>query len=116
MGAWKYSIRIRAPSFTSETFTDVLKEAGVDISMNGMGCWVEREAYPEEGYNAFAERLRHSVKYEDVYLKACKTDAEARDGMGTYVGFYNSERRHQSLDRKTPDQVYPGHVEWSRTG
>ncbi len=91
--------------FTSEAFTGVLKDAGVDISMDGKGRWVD---------NVFVERLWRSVKYEDVYLKAYETVSEARNGIGTYRNFYNSERRHQSLDRKTPDQVYMGNAEWSK--
>jgi len=89
--------------FTSEAFTDVLKEAGIDISMDGKGRWVD---------NVFVERLWRSVKYEEVYLKAYETVAEARSGIGTYFQFYNSERRHQGMNRQTPDQVYAGNVEW----
>ena len=89
--------------FTSEAFTDVLKEAGIDISMDGKGRWID---------NVFVERLWRSVKYEEVYLKAYETVAEARTGIGTYFQFYNSERRRQSMNRKTPDQVYMGNVEW----
>jgi len=89
--------------FTSDAFTGVLKEAGIDISMDGKGRWID---------NVFVERLWRSVKYEEVYLKAYETVAEARAGIGTYFQFYNSERRHQSMNRKTPDQVYMGNVEW----
>jgi putative transposase len=89
--------------FTSEAFTDVLKEAGIDISMDGKGRWID---------NVFVERLWRSVKYEEVYLKAYETVAEARTGIGTYFQFYNSERRHQGMNRHTPDQVYTGNVEW----
>ena len=89
--------------FTSEAFTGVLKKAGVDISMDGKGRWID---------NVFVERLWRSVKYEEVYLKAYETVAEARTGIGTYFQFYNSERRHQSMNRQTPDQVYTGNVEW----
>ena len=88
--------------FTSEAFTDVLKEAGIDISMDGKGRWID---------NVFVERLWRSVKYEEVYLKAYETVAEARTGIGTYFQFYNSERRHQGMNRHTPDQVYMGNVE-----
>ena len=91
--------------FTSEAFTGVLKNAGVDTSMDGKGRWID---------NVFVERLWRSVKYEEVYLKAYETVSEARDGIGTYLEFYNSERRHQSLDRKTPDQVYLGNIAWPK--
>ena len=91
--------------FTSEAFTGVLKKAGVDISMDGKGRWVD---------NVFVERLWRSVKYEEVYLKAYETVAEARAGIGAYLKFYNSERRHQSMNRQTPDQVYMGNVQWPK--
>jgi len=89
--------------FTSEAFTGVLIDAGVDISMDGKGRWMD---------NVFVERLWRSVKYEDVYLKAYETVAEARDGIGTYFEFYNHERRHQGLDRLTPEQVYTADAGW----
>jgi len=56
--------------------------------------------------NVFVERLWRSVKYEEVYLKAYDDIRIARASLGNYFEFYNSERRHQSLDRQTPDQVY----------
>jgi putative transposase len=89
--------------FTSDAFTGVLKEADIKISMDGKGRWVD---------NVFVERLWRSLKYEEVYLKAYDTVAEARLGIGNYFRFYNRERRHQSLDRQTPDQVYDGSVMW----
>ncbi len=67
------------------------------------GRWVD---------NVFVERLWRSLKYEEVYLKAYDTVAEARLGIGNYFRFYNRERRHQSLERQTPDQVYEGRVMW----
>jgi putative transposase len=85
--------------FTSEAFTDVLKEAGVTISMDGTGRWVD---------NVFVERLWRSLKYEDIYLKAYESVDAARAGIDAYFRFYNSERRHQGLSRRTPDQVYAG--------
>ena len=47
-----------------------------------------------------------SVKYEEVYLKAYDTVAEAKQSLGDYFNFYNTERRHQSLGNQTPDTVY----------
>lgn len=89
--------------FTSEAFTGALKAAGIRISMDGKGRWVD---------NVFVERLWRSLKYEEVYLKAYETVAEARQGMASYFRFYNRERRHQGLERQTPDQVYEGSVSW----
>ena len=83
--------------FTSDDFTGVLKEHEIKISMDGKGRWVD---------NVFVERLWRSVKYEEVYLKAYDDIRSARASLGIYFEFYNSERRHQSLDRQTPDQVY----------
>jgi len=83
--------------FTSEAFTGVLKDHGIDISMDGKGRWVD---------NVFVERLWRSVKYEDVYLRAYETPTELRTGLARYFAFYNTRRRHSALDRRTPDAVY----------
>ncbi|HVA11593.1 MAG TPA: integrase core domain-containing protein, partial [Candidatus Dormibacteraeota bacterium] len=56
--------------------------------------------------NVFIERLWKSVKYEDIYLKAYGSIPEARAGLTRYFEFYNRVRRRQSLDRRTPDDVY----------
>ena len=83
--------------FTGKDFIGVLEDAGIKISMDGKGRWLD---------NVFIERLWRSVKYEEVYLRAYDTVAEARAGLKKYFGFYNSRRTHQALDRQTPDQVY----------
>ena len=83
--------------FTSTAFTDILLKAGIKISMDGKGSWRD---------NVFVERLWRSIKYEEVYLKAYETVTEARASIGRYVDFYNTQRPHSSLDRKTPDQAY----------
>ena len=83
--------------FTSEAFTGVLIKHGVAISMDGKGSWRD---------NVFVERLWKSVKYEEVYLRAYDSVAEARASLGRYLNFYNSQRPHSSLDRKTPDEAY----------
>ena len=62
----------------------------------------------------FVERLWCSVKYEDVYLKAYESLPQARVGLGEYFRFFNSERRHQSLNRHTPNQVYRGEWAWPK--
>jgi len=82
--------------FTSDAFIGILKNHSISISMDGKGRWMD---------NVFIERLWWSVKYQDVYLKAYSSIAEARKGLGEYFEFYNRRRRHQSLDRKTPDDV-----------
>ena len=83
--------------FTSDDFTGVLKAHEIRISMDGKGRWVD---------NVFVERLWRSVKYEEVYLKAYDDIKSAKASLGKYFEFYNTERRHQSLARQTPDQVY----------
>lgn len=83
--------------FTSERFIEKLDSHGINISMDGKGSWMD---------NVFIERLWRSVKYEDVYLKGYESIGAARQGLKAYFEFYNGNRRHQSLDRKTPDDVY----------
>jgi putative transposase len=83
--------------FTSEAFTGILNDNGIRISMDGRGRWMD---------NVFVERLWKSVKYEDVYLKAYDSIPAVRKGLKKYFEFYNCKRRHQGLDRKTPDNVY----------
>jgi putative transposase len=83
--------------FTSEAFTGVLAEAGIAISMDGVGRAFD---------NIMVQRLWRTVKYEDVYLRDYETPAEARLGLGRYFGYYNRLRRHRSLGRRTPANVY----------
>ena len=83
--------------FTSDEFTGVLKSKEIKISMDGKGRWVD---------NVFIERLWRSLKYEEVYLNAYDTTKEARESIGEWIKFYNHERTHQALGRKTPEQVY----------
>jgi putative transposase len=83
--------------FTSQAFTGLLKDNGIQISMDGKGAWRD---------NVFVERLWRSVKYEEVYLHAYDTVSAAKAGLDRYFGFYNSRRPHSSLDRQTPDQFY----------
>jgi putative transposase len=67
--------------FTSEAFTDVLETNGIAISMDGKGAWRD---------NVLVERLWRSVKYEEVYLKANDTVAEARASLSRYLDFFKS--------------------------
>ena len=83
--------------FTSDEFTGVLKSKEIKISMDGKGRWVD---------NVFIERLWRSLKYEEVYLNAYDTTKEAKEGICEWIRFYNHERTHQALGRKTPEQVY----------
>lgn len=58
--------------------------------------------------NVFIERLWRSVKYEDIYLKNYDTATELMSGLRAYFAFYNNDRRHQSLDDRTPAELYLG--------
>ena len=82
--------------FTANAFTDVLKQNNIRISMDGKGRWID---------NVFIERLWRSVKYEEVYLKAYESMADAKQSLKDYFEFYNQQRKHQTLKSK-PDQVY----------
>jgi putative transposase len=83
--------------FTSEPFTGRLESAGIAISMDGRGRAMD---------NVFVERLWRTVKYEEVYLKDYADGQEARQELGWFFRFYNTERPHQSLDYRTPAAVY----------
>jgi putative transposase len=83
--------------YTSSEFISQLKEAGVQISMDGKGRALD---------NVFIERLWRSVKYEDIYIKNYESISELRSGLETYFDFYNHSRLHQSLGYKTPAEIY----------
>jgi putative transposase len=83
--------------FTSDCFTGVLIENGITISMDGRGRALD---------NIFVERLWRTVKYEDVYLKKYDGIQDLLMGLTQYFQFYNEERWHQSLNYKTPNDVY----------
>jgi len=83
--------------FTSLDFINQLKQKNIQISMDGRGRAMD---------NIFNERLWRSVKYEEVYLKDYQSVPEAKQGINDYMTFYNQERPHQSLNYKTPAEVY----------
>jgi putative transposase len=83
--------------FTSAAFTGLLLDNDIAISMDGKGSWRD---------NVFVERLWRSVKYEEVYLKAYDSVAQARASLARYLVFYNSKRPHSSLGGRTPDEAY----------
>jgi len=83
--------------FTDEDFTAPLANKKIRISMDGKGRWVD---------NVFVERLWRSVKYECIYLHAYETPREVRIALTDYFNFYNARRPHQSLDYRTPDEMY----------
>ena len=83
--------------FTSAAFTGALADAGIAISMDGRGRWMD---------NVFIERLWRSLKYEDVYLKSYADGREARGGIAEWVAFYNDRRPRQALADRTPMAVW----------
>jgi len=83
--------------FTAAAFTGALLAAGVRISMDGRGRWMD---------NVFIERVWRSLKYEDVYLKGYADGREAKAGIGDWIIFYNERRLHQALGYRTPMIVW----------
>ena len=83
--------------FTSPRFTGVLQAAGVPISMDGRGRWMD---------NVFIERLWRSLKYECIYLHAFETGTDLRAGLTSWIGYYNARRPHSTLAGRTPDEAY----------
>lgn len=83
--------------FTSEEFTDQLRSAGIRISMDGRGRVSD---------NIFIERLWWSVKYEDIYVRDYLDAGATRAGLERYFRFYNTDRPHQALDNRTPEEVH----------
>jgi putative transposase len=79
--------------FTSSAFTGTLLAAGINISMDGRGRWMD---------NVFIERLWRSLKYEDIYLKFYANVREAKAGIAGWISFYNEVRPHQALGYRTP--------------
>ena len=83
--------------FTSPGYIDAVESAGVEVSMDGRGRWID---------NRFIERLWRSAKYEDIYLQDYGDGLAAGRGLGRWFESYNQERPHQALDYATPAEVY----------
>lgn len=83
--------------FTAKAFTGCLKAAEVKISMDGRGRYLD---------NIFIERLWRSLKYELIYLMAFENGKHLHQEVKKWFDWYNEERSHQSLDYKTPNEVY----------
>ena len=85
--------------FTSPRFTGLLTTAGIRVSMDGRGRWMD---------NVFIERLWRSLKYECVYLHAFELGSEARAGIGQWIEYYNAARPHSALGGRTPAEAHQG--------
>ena len=83
--------------FTSKEFTECLKEAKIKISMDGKGRCYD---------NIFIERLWRSLKYELIYLDSFKDGKHLTESVKKWFNWYNNERPHQTLEYRTPEQVY----------
>jgi putative transposase len=83
--------------FTSAAFTGLLLAHGIQISMDGLGCWRD---------NIFVERFWRTLKYEEVYLHAYDSVSDARTRIGRYLTLYNTRRPHSSLADRTPEEAY----------
>ena len=88
--------------YTSNEFTELLKSNDIKISMDGKGRALD---------NIFVERLWRTVKQEEVYLRDYENIKEARNSLEKYFNYYNTRRRHQSLDYEYPEDVYYNKVE-----
>jgi putative transposase len=106
--AWEAALRVgrQAPlvsntdqgsQFTSPMFLDAVQSAGVEVSMDGRGRWLD---------NRFIERLWRSAKYEDIYLQDYGGGLDAGRGLGQWFDGYNTQRPHQALGYATPAEVY----------
>jgi putative transposase len=83
--------------FTSEAYVEAIESAGVDVSMDGRGRWID---------NRFIERLWRSVKQEDIYVQDYADGLEAQRGLARWFGDYNTVRPHQALEYATPGEWY----------
>lgn len=83
--------------FTDRSYVGILEEKQIQISMDGRGRCMD---------NIFTERFWRTLKYENIYLNDYADYAEAKVGIAKYISFYNQKRKHQSLDYKTPEQIY----------
>jgi putative transposase len=83
--------------FTSNEFTSILENKGIEISMDSKGRALD---------NIFIERFWRSLKYECIYLHSWADGKQLNKGLKDYIYFYNCLRKHQSLNYLTPQQVY----------
>jgi putative transposase len=97
LGRPEIFISDQGSQFTSPRFTAVLTDAGILISMDGRGRWMD---------NVFIERLWRSLKYECVYLHAFETDSELRGRLTQWLDFYSARRPHTALSGRTLDEAY----------
>ena len=83
--------------FTSESFTKILLDNDIKISMDGKGRALD---------NIAIERFWRSLKYEDIYLNCYQSLREAKHGIQEYINFYNNERLHSAINYKAPVELH----------
>ena len=83
--------------FTSPKYTELLEEAGVQISMDGKGRALD---------NIITERFWRTLKYEEVYLHEYESPRQARTQIAQFIKYYNNTRPHQSLGYQYPASLY----------
>ena len=88
--------------YTGAGWITTLTNADIKISMDGRGRYLD---------NIFIERLWRSLKQEAVYLHEITDGFQAKQIIDNWIGFYNLERPHTALDKRTPDIAYLGKVE-----
>jgi putative transposase len=93
----KISNTDQGAQFTSEEFLEAVESAGVQVSMDGRGRWMD---------NRFIERLWRTVKQEDIYIHDYLDGLEAGRGLAQWFAEYNERRPHQALHYATPAEYY----------
>src|SRR5476651_803838 len=93
INGWKKQVLDNGASLFARGASGRLEAAGIAISMDGRGRFMN---------NIFIERLWRSIKYEEVHLKAYADGREARDGIGSWMNFYNHRRPHQAMNNQFP--------------
>jgi putative transposase len=91
----------RGSQFTSREYTGRLEEAGIAVSRDGRGRALD---------NVFVERLWRSVKHDNIYINNYAHVVDLEAGLSAYFRFYDEERPHQSLDYRTPGEVYRAEI------
>ena len=83
--------------FTGADWITTLTEAGVRVSMDGRGRYLD---------NIFIERLWRSLKQEAIYLTELQDGFQTQRVIQGWIGFYNTERPHSALEHRTPVEAY----------
>lgn len=83
--------------FTSVIWITMVEGNNVKVSMDGRGRWVD---------NVFIERFWRTLKHEHVLIHAFESVVELKASLGQFINTYNHKRLHQSLNYKTPAEVY----------